>query len=182
MSSLKGKFLIASPELQDPNFRQAVVLIVQHGKDGALGLVVNRATNRLLSEAWPDFSQQKIPGDFVLSVGGPCQGPLMALHDCGDLGWRVAEHVRFTGEGDEILQLLRKGNKSVRLFVGYAGWSSGQLEAEIAAEAWKIAPASPVAVFSELDDPWRQLWLTANGKTIVETLHLRHVPDDLSLN
>ena len=182
MSSLKGKFLVASPDLHDPNFRQTVVLIVQHGKDGALGLVVNRATNRLLSEAWPDFSQQNIHGDFLLNVGGPCQGPLMALHNCGEMGWRVSDSLRFSGEGDEILELLRKEGQSVRLFVGYAGWSAGQLEDEIAAEAWKVAPASFETVFGDPDDAWRPLWRVATGMSISHTLDLRHVPKDLSLN
>src|SRR5260370_42187861 len=78
--SLEGQFLVASRELLDPNFARAVVLLIQHSEEGAMGLVVNRPTKTTLAEAWKQVSQAPCPMNGLIYLGGPCRGPLMALH------------------------------------------------------------------------------------------------------
>ena len=78
--SLRGHLLIASPKLVDPNFHRTVVLMIQHTDDGALGLVLNRSTGKLLQNIWSEISEKPCDGELVLHLGGPVPGPLMALH------------------------------------------------------------------------------------------------------
>jgi len=80
MKSLQGHLLIASPTLLDPNFRKSVVLLVQHNEEGAMGLVLNRPTETKLCEAWTQVAETDCASDASLNLGGPCEGPLMALH------------------------------------------------------------------------------------------------------
>lgn len=182
MQSLRGHFLVASNDLQDSNFFRTVVLIVQHSHEGALGLVVNRPTSRSLSEVWTQAAEHELPRDYGISIGGPCNGPLMAVHALErDLGVEVIEPLRFTGEGDELLDLMQSGGDRVRLFLGYAGWSSNQLESEISQGSWGIVAADPKFVFDP-HDAWTELWRQVFGLDLPEVLGIRHVPPDLSQN
>jgi putative transcriptional regulator len=157
--SLAGSFLVARPMLQDPNFRHSVVLILAHNPDGAFGLVVNRPA-KAEGLPWPLF------------VGGPCPSPgLMMLH--GHPAW--AENTPTEGDepeeeskGPEVAPGVFIGNASCleeaskesaegrfRVFSGYAGWSGGQLEGELAAGAWALAAANGDVLF---DTPFDELW------------------------
>src|SRR5215469_11256802 len=80
MDSLQGHFLIASPQLQDPNFFRSVVLLVQHNDQGALGVILNRPLDMTIQEAWPQVSEEPCNAEGPLHEGGPCRGPLMVLH------------------------------------------------------------------------------------------------------
>jgi putative transcriptional regulator len=155
--SLAGSFLVARPILQDPSFVRTVVLLLAHNEEGAFGLVVNRPAKN-----------KGIP--FPLFVGGPCPSPgLMVLH--GHAEWRGpeedAEETSATPEvapgifvGDESSlehgkDLLEGDGLRLRVFSGYAGWGSGQLEGELAVGAWAVAPASGNILF---DTPTKELW------------------------
>jgi putative transcriptional regulator len=80
MDSLRGQLLLASRRLADPNFFHAVVLMVQHGEDGALGLVINRPLEVTIKQACDDSLEMVCETEGILHQGGPCQGPLMVLH------------------------------------------------------------------------------------------------------
>lgn len=151
MSSLAGSFLVAKPVLQDPNFRHTVVLLLQHGQEGAFGLVVNRpASVKGLS--------------FPLYTGGPCksQGMLM-LH--GHAEWADSPEKEkaiapgiFLGDSDCLRQATEAPpveSLRFRVFNGYAGWGPGQLEGELASGGWTIVPASGDVLF---DTPVQELW------------------------
>src|ERR1700761_360810 len=79
-SPLKGKVLVASAELLDPNFARSIVLIVQHDENGAMGLVLNRPLETTVAEAWTQVSAVPYPNNDTLFQGGPCEGPLMVVH------------------------------------------------------------------------------------------------------
>lgn len=153
MASFAGSLLIARPTLKDPMFHRSVVLLLQHGPDGAFGLVINR----------PEKNKE-LP--FPLYIGGPCkfQG-LILLH--GEDDWVEAEEK----QAAEICPGVYLGDASClkrvtdpppgqdwrfRVFTGYSGWGPGQLEAELATGSWAVVPARADVVF---DLPLEEIWV-----------------------
>ncbi len=148
----KGIFLVASPALRDPNFRQTVVLLCEHNADGALGFVVNRPTAMNLSEVLPQvpiIEAQK----HVLFSGGPVQtNQVMLLYRLNELpegSHAVLDGVCLGGDVtilDRILTQTDSGER-FRAFAGYSGWGPGQLENEMQGGSWITIPADPQMVF-----------------------------------
>ncbi len=185
MKSLQGHFLVASVQLQEPNFCRAVVLLVQHNKDGALGLIINRPIETTIDQVWEQISELPCLCDDPLHQGGPCEGALMVLHADPSLSQlEVVPGVHFTTEKEDVEQLAAGDNdeRPVTFFVGYAGWSAGQLESEIEAGAWLITRATAEHVFEKKGDLWdtlrRRITLTNNYPWLKEEL----IPDDPSAN
>lgn len=161
MQSLAGSFLVARPVLQDPSFKQTVVLLLQHNKDGAFGLIVNRP--------------KKVEGlAFPVFAGGPCEFEgLLLLH--GQSEWSRLDAAVPDGEvapgiylGDAAClerasELEASEEFRVRIFRGYAGWGAEQLEAELEAGAWVVFPANGQLLF---DTPTDELWPRLVPKTI----------------
>jgi putative transcriptional regulator len=184
MNSLAGQFLIAAPSLQDPNFRRAVVLILKHDADGALGLVLNRLAPLPFQTVWQKLSSEPCPVEAPLFIGGPCGGPLMALHDKDDLGdLQVPEGVFFTAELRRIRELLTREESSYRLFGGYSGWGPEQLDNEIEAGGWLLAPAEPELIFGPHENLWEQVMLRLRETNrLSDLLHIKHVPPEPWMN
>jgi putative transcriptional regulator len=183
MTSLRGHFLIASPELNDPNFRQAVVLMVQHGDDGALGLILNRPADTTIRQVWEKVSDEPCQRDQTLYVGGPCQGPLMAVHTADELSDEaVLPGVHFSAQPDNLVSLVGQAEGEIRFFIGFAGWSPGQLEAELEGGSWRVVPAKCEQVFAPPTDLWVLLMRQLTGSALVSMLRIKHVPGDLSNN
>lgn len=158
--SLRGQCLVAAKSLRDPNFFKTVVLIVEHGDHGAMGLVVNRPSSILVCHALSKHFDLPNCGALVY-VGGPVEpAALLILHNAEDLsdGERPVaagvyigssadafeEVVRRIGNGDEALQY--------RIFSGCAGWAPGQLEGEISSGDWMVV--SPLPDLAFCDDPY----------------------------
>lgn len=180
MSSHKGKFLVASPRLRDPNFFKTVVLLVQHGDEGALGVVLNRPSGLTVREATDQLADTPSGPDAPLHLGGPCAGPLVALHTDPDIAEiEVIDGLYFSAEKQRVEQLLRDGNESVRFFAGYSGWSAGQLEDELEEGSWLLVPAVREMVLNPGSDPWGRLNTYA---TLGGTVPLERIPDDPHLN
>ena len=158
-----GDLLVASPQMGDPRFAGAVIYMVDHGPDGAMGVVVNRTLGRgPLSALLRGFGLETASGDgdVALHYGGPVEpGRGFVLHtpdyegaDTRVVGGRVA----LTSSPD-ILQAIAagKGPRRRLLLLGYAGWGPGQLEDELARDAWLTAPVDEGLVFSDdLDEVW----------------------------
>lgn len=167
--SLAGKLLVAEPDLLDPNFSKTVVLIIRHDENGALGLVLNRrAEERSLSDLLALFGESKVPNDssVALHFGGPVAlTSSLALHD-GDFSTTRTDPV-----GDDIavsptvdaLKGVASGNGPirVRVYFGYAGWSPGQLEGELAAGAWAVIGIDLDLVFA---DAPKEVWSRARTR------------------
>jgi len=156
----KGVLLVASPSLDDPNFREAVVLIVEHGPEGTLGLILNRSTKVLLSEALPDLTVLKGTSHRLL-VGGPVQRTqlllLLRLKEPLADARAVFDGV-YVGGTLKVLERVitqAKPTETFRAFSGHAGWSPGQLKFEMLQGAWAILPPDSIDIFDK--DP-ATLW------------------------
>ena len=179
MKSLQGYLLIASPRLADPNFAQAVVLIVQHGESGALGLILNRPLDVTLQTVWQEVSEVPCLVDEPLHQGGPCEGPLMVLHGEKELAQAtVLPGLYWSTEKDAVEQLVTQNSSPSKYFVGYAGWSAGQLEGELETGAWLTMPAGSDAVFQDGDDVWDRLRRRVALTAAYPWLDSRLIPDD----
>jgi putative transcriptional regulator len=149
-----GMFLVAKREMLDPNFAKTVVLLLSYDVEGALGLVVNRPSEMTLSKVLPDVEALRDREDPVF-VGGPVPGNKLFLlvrsADEPEDSRRVLEDV-FVSQSRELLEQLageNDGTDPFRLYVGYAGWASGQLDHEVARGDWHVVAADGDAVFSE---------------------------------
>lgn len=181
---LVGRLLVASPALTDPNFRRSVVIMLDHGEDGALGLVINRPLGVDVSAALPAW-QPFATAPARLYRGGPVQLD-SALGLCavpGDSEEPVGVKRILGSLGlvdlDTPPQVVAGGLAGLRIFAGYAGWENGQLEQEIKEGAWYVVEAEARDAFSE--DPsvlWREVLRRQRGDlALVSTF-----PDDPSLN
>jgi putative transcriptional regulator len=162
-ASLAGQLLIASPDMRDPRFDHAVILVVRHDGDGALGVVINLpAGERPLSALLAAIGEKGdgAAGNITVFVGGPVEPDLaLVLHSADyrgpgtlDIDGRVAMTV-----SPQILHdMAAKTGPQKSLFAfGYAGWAAGQLEAEMTHNVWFAAPEDPQLVF---DDPRDKVW------------------------
>jgi putative transcriptional regulator len=160
---LSNQFLIAMPAMADPNFAQTVTLVCEHNAQGALGIVINRPLTMTFADVFAqlhlDASQSKVAGDPVLQ-GGPVQTDRgFVLHSPGPL-WDstlpVSDWLHLTTSRDILEALARgEGPAAALIALGYAGWDAGQLEAEVAQNAWLTVPADEQLLFATaLDDRW----------------------------
>jgi putative transcriptional regulator len=183
MESLQGKFLVASPQLLDPNFFHTVVLVVQHDENGAMGLVVNRPLDIRLAEAWEEAGEGKCEAEGTLYQGGPVDGPLMALHGDATLAEiEIMAGVNFCNGKASLEQLVLNNDRPMKFFVGYAGWTKGQLEAEMEEGGWMATEATAEQVFGEEEELWRKLLRAINRQTSLAWVDPKIMPDDPSLN
>ena len=154
-----GMFLLASPRLADPRFAHTVVLLLDYGETGALGLVINRPTEISLHDALA----APFPGSEALRLhyGGPVEPRrLVALHRSpGAVGdaQHVFGDVYASASIDNLHRMLERDGHAddVRTYAGYAGWSPGQLDAEIARGDWIVTPADAASIF---DAPPEEVW------------------------
>lgn len=140
-SVAKGMLLIAHPSMEDPNFRHTVVLLIDHGQEGTLGIILNRPSDIPLSRALPDLAALKGTG-HRLFVGGPVAPDQMTmvarLAEPLPEVRNVFDHVYVGGTPTMLERLITqpKPMESFRVFAGMAGWAPGQLDAEIRQGAW----------------------------------------------
>jgi len=183
VSSLQAHLLIATPELAEP-FTRSVVLLVRHNEEGALGLILNRRTGASLNDAWSKLSDVPCRRDQSLFLGGPCEGPLMALH-CEEflLEIEVMPGLYFCAGKDKLERLAaQEGDSRAKFFAGYAGWSAGQLEAEIARGSWSVMPAKPEHAFWQEDELWTRASRFVADAAWRAALQIKQAPTDPSLN
>jgi putative transcriptional regulator len=165
----RGKFLVATDNLVDPNFRETVVLMLEYGDDGALGVVINRPTDVKLSLVLPNVEELESRADTVF-LGGPVARDRMVLlvrtTSAPQASERILDGVFVTSNLDVLRQMVRSPQASdrFRAFVGYAGWAPGQLDEEIARGDWNVTAGEPASLFEK--DPanvWRELNERAGG-------------------
>lgn len=163
---LTDHFLIAMPGLEDPHFHRSVTLVCQHDADGAMGIVINRAADCTLGEL---FEQLQMPtrdeamARCAVVAGGPVHTDRgFVLHD-DPREWastlRFGRGLAVTTSRDILAAMARgDGPRNALVALGYAGWTSGQLEDELARNSWLTVPADPDIVF---DTPLDQRWHAA---------------------
>jgi len=176
-----GRVLIANPFLADGNFSRSVVMLCEHGDAGSVGFVLNRPTELSLSDILPDLCTP------LLSIfqGGPVQlDTLHMLHRTPELygGSEVAPGIFWGGSYDALQESISENLYQpidLRLFVGYSGWSPGQLQAEIEAGSWLVAESSADLIFDTDND---QLWRRAVESLGKRFARLADLPTDPQLN
>lgn len=181
VESLRGHLLVAGPSLLDPNFRRSVVLIGEHGDEGAMGVVLNRPSPVSVADAVPPLAALVEDGELV-HVGGPVQPRAILVlgefADPADVAAPLVASVGFLpGEIDDADTV--PGLTRARVFAGYAGWAAGQLEAELEESSWIVEPALPEDVFTL--DPER-LWSAVLRRKGGHYTVLALMPPDPSVN
>lgn len=190
LGSLAGRLVVATPLLEDANFARTVVLICSHHEEGAFGLVLNRPLDEPVAQHLPDWSR-RAADPAVFFAGGPVQRHIvMGLgrdRAMVDAGWwtRVTPEIGLIDlryAPNEELRSNHEVIEAARLFVGYAGWGGGQLEAEIAEEAWFVVDSRPGDVFSAHPETmWADVLRRQRGRHAGLALFANY-PRDLRLN
>ena len=181
----KGRLLLATPPLDDPNFDRTVIYVLEHHDDGALGLVLNRPSSEELAEplgAWTEL-QSNPPRIFS---GGPVEPEaLIALARTEQPIDEEEEHLAplnadiASADLAADPTLLIDAISALRVFRGYAGWGPGQLEGEIDAGAWLVLDSEPADLFSPEPE---HLWRTVLRRQPGRLAWLSTAPDDLAAN
>ena len=179
-NSLRGKLLIASPALVDPNFARTVVFMTEHSPEGAMGIVLNRPSDTSVEAVVPELAE--IAGGEPVYVGGPVQPEaLVLLAEFSNLeaaAWIVVADVGLASADvglEELAEAVRRG----RVYAGYSGWGSGQLEAEIELDSWIVEPPLPAELFP--DDP-DALWSHVLARKGGQYALIARMPADPSQN
>lgn len=177
-----GSILISEPFLGDPNFERTVVLICRHDEEGSFGLVLNRKSNLKLSDV---LDIEQFNSDLELNIGGPMQyNTLHYIHQLTQLEESIAlgNSVYWGGDYEKLKYLLSTGSVAsdeIRFFLGYSGWSAGQLEEEIENNVWIVNNKDTNNLFNlNQDTLWREILKQMGGKYKV----LANYPIDPSLN
>lgn len=178
-SHLAGQLLIALPTLDDPHFARAVILLCQHDASGALGIVINRASEYTVGALFAQLDILEGSDDLLarqVLAGGPVHAERgFVLHDYGG-DWEASiplgDALALTTSRD-ILHALAQGQgpRNALIALGCAGWASGQLEQEISENSWLTAPANRAILFQ---CPLEQRWQAAAGLVGVNMLHMSH--------
>ncbi|MGZ4741232.1 MAG: YqgE/AlgH family protein [Ilumatobacteraceae bacterium] len=181
-ATTRGMLLLATPPLDDPNFDRTVIYMMEHNADGAVGLVLNRPTEETSVDGldlWMDLAVSPA----VVFDGGPVQFDaliaLAELHGPHEGAWSPI--LPDLGSVDLALDPIEVADSitRVRVFRGYAGWSSGQLDGELVAGAWMVFGAQRNDVFSESpEELWRDVLRRQPGRVA----WVANAPDDLSMN
>lgn len=183
MQSLRGRLLVASPSLIDPSFRRTVVLIGEHGDDGAMGVVLNRPSETAVAEAAAGLAPLVAAGEPVF-VGGPVSPEAVVVLAEVDDESLAAELVLgdvgfLRGDLDLEDSGLPLVVRRARVFAGYAGWTPGQLEAELESTDWMVEPASADDLFRPAAD---DLWADVVGRKGGAYRLVATMPFDPTLN
>lgn len=181
--SLTGYFLVASRYLRDPNFAQSVVLMIHHDSDGAMGLVINRPTDKTVREVWEIINYDPCDREDFVFIGGPVPGPLIGLHDVEAFGERpVLDDLYVSSQRDALDLIVRKRDVKCRLYNGHSGWGNGQLEGELDAGGWLYTKARSEDVFADHTTVWKRVTQRIGLEIMAPELDFHHGPPDPSLN
>ncbi len=181
----KGRLLLATPPLEDPDFDRTVVYVLEHHEDGAIGLVLNRPSDEALEaplDRWIDL--QTSPSSVF--TGGPVDtSAMIGMATTKVVSDDPVEHITpisgliASTDLSADPAIVAAHIDSVRVFRGYAGWGAGQLDAEIGHGAWLVLDAELHDVFTDRPE---ELWHTVLRRQPGRLSWLALAPDDLSLN
>lgn len=159
--TLTGQFLIAAKRLRDSNFYQSIVLIVEHGAGGAMGLIVNRPSDITVAQALESHFELPETDDRVFTGGPVEQSALFVLHNSDEFDGAESPVVPglYVGTNAQVFEAVvreaAQGSLTLkyRIFAGCSGWSAGQLEGELSRGDWLVTPATLDLIF--YDDPYK---------------------------
>jgi putative transcriptional regulator len=193
VSTLKGKLLLATPVIGDPNFERTVILVLDHGDEGTLGLVLNRPTEVAVLDPLPEWGDLAATPSVVF-VGGPVEqeaaialarlrpeGRSAASGLDGPSGETAGPVVDAIGTLDLSRHPLELDDtvEEVRIFAGYSGWGPGQLQAEMESDAWFVVDATADDVLSNHPS---ELWAAILRRQGGDLALVSYCPPDPSAN
>ncbi len=164
----KGKILISEPFLPDTFFNRSIVYLTDHTPQGSVGFILNKKLDLKVSTAIEDFEGW----NENLNMGGPvAPDTLHYLHNLGDMipdSVLVEENISWGGDIDSIREMIRNGRikqSQIRFFLGYSGWSAGQLERELKENSWVIAKVkSDIVMNNRGEDTWKRVLRSFRNK------------------
>jgi putative transcriptional regulator len=176
--SLAGQLLLAHPAMRDPNFKRTVILLSAHNGEGAMGVVLNRPLGKQLAELNQEFALSPLAG-VPLYSGGPVEPEQLILVSWQWLKAEGAFQLHFGLEPEKAAELIGSPGIVLRAFLGYAGWSKGQLENEMKQDTW-IVTAVDGGLLEQSDGP--ALWRNILGAIDPELRLLANEPEDPTVN
>jgi putative transcriptional regulator len=164
----KGRILISEPFLPDTFFNRSIVYLTDHNPKGSVGFILNKKLEIKLSDAVTGFEGW----DEYLNMGGPVSpDTLHYLHDLGHIvpgSIKVEGNIYWGGDIDSIRNLIRTGSVKpgqIRFFLGYSGWTAGQLERELKENSWVTAKVNPEAIMQSREtDSWKRVLRSLKNK------------------
>lgn len=182
LAPARGRLLVSGPFLPDPYFRRTVVLLCEHDDEGSFGFVLNRSMDMHVSDLVPRMGAIHAR----VHMGGPVHSDnLYFLHTLGTHvtgSTPVVDGVRVGGDHEQLRDLLAADPKlvnHVRFFVGYAGWSAGQLERELEERSWFVAPGDKRSIMAADSS---DLWRTTLRRMGTAFAAIANFPEDPGLN
>ena len=182
ISPAAGILLIADPFLKDPHFMRSVVVICDHQKEGSIGFVLNKPYEQLLDSLIGSFEGFPIP----VYYGGPVQkDTIHFLHQYPDLipgGQEIMKGIYWGGDFEMVTQLIKKNEidlAKIRFFIGYSGWSEGQLNDELKEKTWLTVMATRNLIFHSYPD---KIWKDSLKQLGGEYEMMINFPIDPQLN
>ncbi|ATC63037.1 hypothetical protein CMV30_03130 [Nibricoccus aquaticus] len=177
-SALAGALLLAHPSLKEDNFRRTVILLSAHDEKGAMGIVLNRPLGKRLGQLNAEFALSPLSAVPIFQ-GGPVDTDRLLL-----CAWRfnpegTGFQLMFGIDPQKALELQSEDGMHLRAFLGYSGWSAGQLENELKQNTWIVSPLMADVLDLDQDDT---LWRAILGNIGHEWKLLAGEPDDPSLN
>jgi putative transcriptional regulator len=182
VSLAPGILLIADPFLKDPNFARTVVLLCEHQEKGSFGFVINKLFDQSLDELVPEVLVNNIPVFF----GGPVQmDTIHFVHQQPELiegGFEIISGIYWGGRFESVVELINEGRldmNKIKFFIGYSGWSSGQLENEFNEKSWILSESDAALIFDEKEQNiWQQSLKNLGNNFAI----MANFPIDPSLN
>jgi putative transcriptional regulator len=164
----KGKVLISEPFLPDTFFNRSIVYLTDHTEQGSVGFILNKKLDLKICDAIEGFEDW----EEKLNMGGPvAPDTLHYLHNLGSLipkSIKVENNIFWGGDIDIIRELIKTGkirNSQIRFFLGYSGWSAGQLERELSEDSWVIATVeSDIVMSNRGEDTWKRVLRNLKNK------------------
>jgi putative transcriptional regulator len=183
VSAAAGRLLISEPFMMDPNFRRSVILLTEYSKEGAMGFILNHASEFLLGDIMPDLSYSEIP----VFIGGPVAvNTLHFVHRCPEKiegGLEIAENIFWGGDFEKVKRLITSyqlNSDEIRFFTGYSGWTPKQLDDEIKEDSWIVADRLKAdQVFTNNEESlWRDVVIGLGNRYA----HIANFPENPALN
>ena len=164
----KGKILISEPFLPDTFFSRSIVYLTDHSPEGSVGFILNKKVDLKMSSAITGFEGW----NENLNMGGPvAPDTIHYLHNLGDMIPKsvfIEDNIFWGGDIDAIREMVREGTikkSQIRFFLGYSGWSAGQLERELKENSWVIAKVKPEIIMSNRgEDTWKKVLRSLKNK------------------
>lgn len=143
----QGSILISEPFLQDAYFQRSVVLLVEHNTQGSMGFVLNKKTDLIVNTFFPELEEYP---EIPIYLGGPVSANrLFFIHSLGDLivpdSVKIKDRLYFDGDFEALKRYIQNGHSiegKVKFFLGYSGWTEGQLGNEISKNSWVVSHAA----------------------------------------